>query len=144
MKLLYAIDIRDSALWHLDDVANWAQRLRATVDLMYVNPFGDYTAYVLDPALAKALDTGVAKANERDIAQVRAALDTLPEAVRGKPIVVGGDAATEIASHGADYDAVIVCTRGAQGLKRIWLGNIAERVLRLHHGTTIVIPANPA
>lgn len=139
MRLLYAIDIRDKELWHLDEVTDWARRLGATVDLMYVNPFGDYAPYTLDPALNQALKHGIEKARAADQAVVDKAMAQLPDDVRGVVRIGSGDAATAIAEAGADYDATLLSTRANQGLKRLWLGSVAERVLRQSRGTTIVL-----
>ncbi len=139
MKLLYAIDIRDEALWHLDDVARWADRLGATVDFLYVNPVGDYVPYISDPVLIHALEVELDRAKALDLEKVEEALSHLPEARRGTAKVVVGEPAPTIAAEADGYDAVVLATRGRRGLKRLWLGSVAERVLRLHHGTSIVL-----
>lgn len=139
MRLLYAIDIRDEALWHLDEVDRWATRLNATVDMIYVNPVGDYAPYVVDPALSRALELELEKAKRIDTTALNKAMEHLPEAHRGEVKVVVGDAAVQISEAGQDYDAVVIATRGRKGLSRLWLGSVAEKVLRTHHGTTIVL-----
>ena len=141
MKLLYAIDIRDDALWHLDEVNKWAERLDATVDFIYVNAFGDYAPYVLDPELNRALKVGIDKARKADHKEVSRAMNRLPEARRGVIHITSGDAAERIAEAAQDYDAVLLATRANQGIRRLWLGSVAERVLRLHKGTSIVMHA---
>ena len=139
MRLLYAIDIRDEALWHLDEVDRWATRLDAKIDMIYVNPVGDYAPYVVDPALSRALELELSKAKKIDTEHLETAMSRLPEAHRGETKVVVGDAAVQIAEAGENYDAIVIATRGRRGLQRLWLGSVAEKVLRLHHGSTIVL-----
>lgn len=139
MRLLYAIDIRDEQLWHLDQVESWARKLGGTVDLLYVNPFGDYAPYTIDPTLTRVLHLEMEKARAADERGLHRALERLPPDLRGTTRVVAGDPAPAIAEAAADYDVLLVSTRGRTGLARMWLGSVAERLLRLRHGSTVVL-----
>lgn len=139
MRMLYAIDIRDEKLWHLDQVESWARKLGAKVDLLYVNPFGDYAPYTIDPTLTRVLHLEMEKARAADERALARALARLPEDLQGETKVIAGDPAPAIAEAGAGYDVLLVSTRGRTGLARMWLGSVAERVLRLHHGSTVVL-----
>ncbi len=139
MRLLYAIDIRDEELWNLDQVALWARRLGARVDMIYVNPFGEYAPYSLDPALSRALKLGLEKARNADRAAVSKAMALLPEDVRGEVRLGAGEAAEAIGEASVEYDATLISTRANTGLKRLWMGSVAERVLRQLKNPAIVL-----
>ena len=139
MRLLYAIDLRARDLWRLDEVGRWASTLSGTVDIVFVDPFGAYEPYVLNADLAEDLKEGLERSRQRDLATLREAMAGLPEAVRGEIDVLAGDPATAVCEKAKGYDALVVSTRGREGAARLWLGSVAERIVRTHHGDTIVI-----
>ncbi len=139
MRLLYAIDLRSRDMWRLDEVARWATALSATVDLVFVDPFGTYMPYVLDPSLADHLKAGLEKSREQDRALLREALHELPEPARGDIHLLSGDPATHVCELAQDFDALVVTTHGRTGAVRMWLGSVAERIVRAHRGDTIVL-----
>ena len=91
MRLLYAIDLRVQDLWRMDDVARWASHLDATVDLIFVDPFGNYAPSVLDAELAQHLREGLERSRQADRELLETALAALPRASRGAILMEHGD-----------------------------------------------------
>jgi nucleotide-binding universal stress UspA family protein len=46
----------------------------------------------------------------------------------------------------APFDALLVATHGRTGLSHVWLGSVAERIIRTSHKPLIVLrmPVHPA
>lgn len=141
MRLLYAIDLRAKELWRMDEVGRWASSLGGTVDLVFVDPFGSYEPYVLNADLAEHLKEGLERARARDRESLQEAMDELPETTRGAVHVLAGDPAPTVVDLAKDFDVLVVSTRGRKGAARLWLGSIAERIVRSHHGDTLVLNA---
>lgn len=139
MRLLYALDLNAKDLWRLKQAAEWAERLNAKLDLLWVDPFGDHAPYLLDPKLKAHLEEELARTRSKDRARLDDVVGDLPENIRGEGLVRSGDPAVAVVSVAGDYDAILVSTRGRKGLTRLWLGSVAERIVRTHSGTTIIL-----
>jgi len=139
-NFVYAIDLREPDTWDFDGVGTWAKLCDATVDLVFADPHGSFsTDHVLSPKLRKQLDDALTVARTRDTAALEDLLTRLPEDHRGKSHIVGGDPRAVIPEYADDYDALLVTTRDRKGLRRAFLGSVAERIVR--HTTVPVIIA---
>lgn len=130
MKLLLAVDLHAQPELVVAHGAEWAQRLGATLDLLHADETPLVAGYIHDPVIR---DIAVAE-QERMIEAHRVRLETLlatvPEANRGAVVLLRGNPALLIAEASADYDALAVATHGRTGMGRLWLGSVAERVVR--------------
>jgi len=142
MKILYAIDVREEEGWMLDEVGSWAEMLGATVDLVYVDAFGDAGTYVLDGDLYRMLKQELAAEHRRTIAKMEEIVEQLPERNRGKCRVLSGHPVEGVLALADEYDAVAIGTHGRTGLSRALLGSTAERIVRRSPVTTIVLRGN--
>ncbi len=132
MRALIALDIFEPGCdVLLADAAAWAERLRATLDVGYIDGMSYVRPAILDQQLRDILDSEMERLKQAREAQLDALVKSLPEAVRGMgryrydyPAV---DAFLAMAE---DYDLVMLGTHGRQGLSRLVLGSFAERVVR--------------
>src|SRR5690348_14565127 len=129
MRALYAIDLdADPAESGADAGRDVLVRLRATVDLVHVDPF-DMTEWL--PEAQETFDWieagGLDRRDEQLCARLREILDAWPPELRGTARVVRGrKPAEEIVATGAGYSLVTVGTASRHGPPRLWLGSVAE------------------
>ena len=62
--------------------------------------------------------------------RLRALLDQVPEPMRGEAKVIHAPAAAVLIEQSADYDLLILATHGRRGFARLFLGSVAEKVVR--------------
>ena len=139
MKLLLAIDLREDPEGILAEARPWVDKLGGTLDLAYVENFGDATLLVNDPNVRALLEDEVKKLHARDVEVLESLLEQLPEAQRGTFHALQGAPADTLAELGNDYDAVLIATHGRTGLSHFWLGSVAERVVRLCTAPVLVL-----
>lgn len=142
MRLLYPIDLRHQEVWRLDEVAQWAAHLDATVDLLFVDPFGDVSHSMIDPKLVAQYQKDLGKIRDKDRVRLQELMDQLPEANRGEVRLATGEPAHTVNEVADEYEALLVSTHGRKGAARLWLGSVAERIVRGHAGVTIVLNAH--
>lgn len=130
MKLLIAVDLGSRAETVVAEAARWADQLNGTLDLLYVDDTPDAAVFVGDPNV-RAI---VVEEREKLLAQhherLNALAATVPEARRGSATCVPGIPADVVLERAADYDAILVATHGRTGLSHLWLGSVAEKVVR--------------
>lgn len=121
-----------------------ARREKAAIDLVYVQP----TMAPPDPdrSLVEA-----AEATRDEIGRHVTELATRMAASNGLSVtslVLDGDPAAEIDRFAvrSRSDLIVMCTHGRGPTARLWLGSVADRLLRLHAGTILFVPpgATPA
>ncbi len=120
MKLLLAIDIHAKRTLTFEDAATWATRLGATLDLVYINAFGS------NLEVKEEADRNNAAAE----ASLRELISKLPEANRGRVHLLTGDPAEMVCQLAPSFDAVLVATHGRTGLAHLWMGSVAEQIVR--------------
>ena len=131
MKLLLAVDVGGLETHELvDQAAEWAARTGGRLDLLHVAGPSEAFAFVHDAEVRAAVDREVEAMERRDQRLLDALLLRVPEAHRGVARVVAGPTMESILAAAADYDAVLVGTHGRSGLQRLWLGSVAEEVVR--------------
>ncbi|MEQ1506212.1 MAG: universal stress protein [Myxococcota bacterium] len=136
MRLLLALDLNDQAEGLVAQARGWAERLSATVDLLYVDEHSYNVYLVQDPAVRTVLDREWAKIRDHQHARLQKLRDELPEALRGEAVVRTGRASDEIIAASENRDAILIATHGRTGLSHALLGSVAERVVR---GATVPV-----
>lgn len=139
MRLLAGIALGDHADATVDQAAQWATRLGGTVDLLYVDETPDAAVFVGDPNVRTIVIAERTKLLEAHAAKTRALLDRIPEAHRGTATAIPGVPADVILERAGDYDAVLVATHGRTGFAHLWLGSVAEKVVRFATIPVIVL-----
>lgn len=138
MRILLAIDLGPHHESVFAAAAAWAERLSARLDLLYVLPFAPIPA-LRDPQLRDAIQRELrADGTQREI--LSALLHEIPEPQRGSIHTRSGNPADEILAMAQDFDALMVGTAGKTGVERIWLGSVAEKVVRSSPIPVLVMP----
>jgi nucleotide-binding universal stress UspA family protein len=130
MRWLLGIDIHDCPEGLLEAVARWATAANATVDLVYADDTPDALQYITEPAVVRAVTDARNRWIEVHADKLAEVHGQLPEAIRGARIHSLGPPDTVLLEHAPDYDAIVVATHGRKGLNRLWLGSVAERIVR--------------
>ena len=140
MRILLAVDLNHHAKELIEAAVRWAKPHDAELCALYVSPF-----LLLPPP---ATSVAIQQAMEIDVERIRASyqeqLEELMAAVKDEvPTrchVQTGHPADLISEWSKDFDAIIIGTHGRRGLKRMWLGSTAEKVVRSSHKPTLVLP----
>lgn len=130
MKLLLAIDVHDQTRAVFDHAAGWVRRLNATLDLIYVNAFGAYLPYLHSQTLTVELSEELDKIRSQEESQLSELMGELPEENRGTVHVIPGSPAATILELAPSYDALLVGTHGRTGFAHLWMGSLAEQIVR--------------
>lgn len=130
MRVLMAVDLHDQAEAVIGMARSWVTRMSSTVDLVFVTTWAASGLHVEEPAIRAVLDQQYEEARRDSQARLEKALGLLPEANRGQALVVDGTPGQTIAALSEKYEAVIVGTHGRTGLNHLFLGSVAERVVR--------------
>ncbi len=145
MRILLACDLNDPNTEDLiDRAASWAERLRGTLDLLFVDPFPYDATHVHDPAAQVLLAKEYDKLRASQLERLEALARAIPEAYRGQVRRATGARPEEvIVEAAASYELVVVGTHGRTGLAGFFMGSVAERVVRRSPVPTLVLRAAP-
>lgn len=138
MRVLLAMDLDRQHRALFDEAARWVRRMNAELDLLYVLPFTPMPS-IRDPELLAALEAEM-RSDTTQVSQLQELLNELEPQHRGNVTARSGTPAEEILDASRDYDAVIVGTHGRTGMKRLWLGSVAEKVIRAATVPVVVLP----
>lgn len=130
MRILLPVDLDTEPQRLVDDCAAWAARIGGTVDLLYVDELAIPLPHVKDPQVQKVLDEQWSRARVQQEAALTVLRNRMPEAQRGQVRLASGAAAKAILGLVGEYDLLMVGTHGRTGLARMWLGSVAEQVVR--------------
>lgn len=138
-RVLVAVDAFDEdAVRILAEASRWSDRLGAVCDLVHVVDVPITREPVLGRhrfAWAADIENLERAARER----LEALHAALPERARGTVRVLRGPPAMQIAEASAGYALTIVGAHRRRGLSRLWLGSVAERVVRTAAGSVLVV-----
>jgi universal stress protein A len=140
MRLLVAVDLNDGAEEVLASAGRWAERLSATLDVLYADEHAYNVYLVQDPSVRTVLDREWARIRETHDTRLAGLVASLPEAVRGRAVMVAGRATEAIVETAAGYDALVIATHGRKGLSHVLMGSVAERVIRNVKVPVLVVP----
>lgn len=130
MKVLLAIDLRDEDVEALiDRAARWAGRLHATLDLVWVDPFGTWKPFTLDRTLARQLEEQLEQSRQRDHDRLQLLLDRIPFANRGVARALKGEAVEAIPEAARGYDLLVIGP-GEQLTDKLGLGSRENGIIR--------------
>lgn len=139
MKVLLAVDLRDDCEAAMDQAARWVIRLDAVLDLLYVGIYDDIYEFVSDPKLHALMEREAEKVRGDDLTRLHALLAKVPERLRGEVRAASGSPADVIVESQEPYDALVVATHGRKGVAKLWMGSVAERVVRSATRPVIVL-----
>lgn len=143
-RILVAIDGSETARQGFEAALQLARESGALLQPLYVvdNPLMAYDALAYDPSILReaCLEEG------RDLA-TGALTEMKREAVEGTPRIVevdrpGEDIAERIRITASEFaaDLIVLGTHGRRGFRRLFLGSVAERVVRIARCPVLLVP----
>jgi len=140
LRALLAIDVDDPGhVALLEEAEQWARRLSAVLDLLHVEGGKYGFGFVNNADARKLLEVEADQMRARDQKTLEALLMSLPPEHRGLATIQVGDPVGEILSAAASCDLLLIGTHGRRGLAQIWLGSVAEKVIRNADGPVMVL-----
>ena len=147
-KILVALDGSTEAEVGLPFALELAKRFDAAIVLLEVTP----EPHIVAATVAESFGASgsVAAQDETAVAAESAATAYL-DAVRERYgnaawqlVVAGGKAADAIVTYAeeAEIDLIVIATQGRSGLKRLFIGSVADDVIRNGHTPVLVVHAN--
>ncbi|MBK8012178.1 MAG: universal stress protein [Deltaproteobacteria bacterium] len=142
-RILVPVDFSETSKAGLIAAVKMAERLGASVHLLYV-----WTAPVFLAPTAKIRVTSAKTVELGDL--VRQDVDELMTALIARTLsdstvqltkeIVFGDPATAIITAAEHFDLVVMGTHQRKGPLRLWLGSVAEKVVRLSPVPVLTVP----
>lgn len=138
-KILVPIDFSDFSKEALDKALALAEDYAATVVVLHV---------MLEPQISmpyevyvdwEKIKSEVSQDSEKHMSQL--ITDDLKQRFNIKPVTVWGDPALKILEVAKDegVDLVVMATHGRTGLSRVFMGSVADRIVRKAHCPVMVI-----
>jgi nucleotide-binding universal stress UspA family protein len=139
-RILVPVDFSEAARPVVSYAMEIARERRAEVTLLHVvgvpvAPFDPAYGVAADPRML----TDLQAAAEKGLADLAGKADAGPITVRTK--VLSGSPSREIAREAREYgaDLVVIGTHGRTGLRHVFLGSVAENVVRLCPAPVLVL-----
>jgi|KBSSwiStaDraftv2_1062776.scaffolds.fasta_scaffold506533_2 nucleotide-binding universal stress UspA family protein len=138
-KILVPIDFSDCSKKALQYAIPFAKQFGATITLLHVvhvNYIGGPEVGALDFPLIEA---DLRKSAEKQLAEL-AATEVQPQAAGGTLVRIGQEVVEIVgAAKELESDLIIISTHGRTGLKHVFMGSVAENVVRLAHCPVLVV-----
>jgi universal stress protein A len=129
-KILVPVDFSDCATKALRYAIPFAHQHGAEVVLLYVAPSTSYAGGEYGIIDVTAIDAEVRASGERRLKDFAA--EELPADLTAQTLVRSGSPTSEIVDLAAELpaDLIVISTHGYSGLKHVFLGSVAEHVVR--------------
>lgn len=144
-RILVALDGSDTSKHALEAAIRLGQDCRATLTAVYVvdNTPVLYDAGYYDPT---ALRQALMEEGERVMAEAKKQIEAAGLEAQARVVEVellGDDISHELdkAAQAAQADVVVMGTHGRRGFKRLMLGSVAERYVRIASRPVLLIPS---
>ncbi|MFL9965680.1 universal stress protein [Paraburkholderia sediminicola] len=147
-RILVAIDGSETAEHAFDSALQLARDNEAQLQPLYVvaNPLMAYDAYGYDPTILRdacveegkrLMADALARMRHENVAGVPRIVDVAP---------VGEDISERIRTSANEFNAdlLVLGTHGRRGFKRLFLGSVAERVVRSASLPVLLVPSRQA
>lgn len=142
MRLALAVDLEETAAPGLVDAAGaWAARTGGRLDLLNVQSAQVIRSWVQDPAAQAVVNREIERMRAVSGALLADLLGRVPAEHRGIARVIEGSPVTTLVQASAEYDALVVGTHGRRGLEHLWLGSVAEQLVRRAQCPVLVLRA---
>jgi nucleotide-binding universal stress UspA family protein len=131
MNAMVAIQPGEEARILLEQAVAWAARMGAKMHLRTASellwtPFEAFGGSAADAALTEAW----AARRDAEAAYLKKLMDDVPAPMRGSTDVLQGRAHSAILDEAPQHDLVMIGTHGRRGVERVFLGSVAEQVVR--------------
>ena len=141
-RILCPTDFSECSQAALDLALDMAKRVDADVHLLHVFQYPPYLGWEEGMTMAAASIQLMQELRERVDNQLEELVERCSRAgVRASAEQVDGAPFSKIAEASAKADLVVMGSHGRTGLPRLFLGSVAERVVRLARSPVISVPA---
>lgn len=142
-RVLASVALGGEATQILNKAIDYASALGATLDIAYIEDIVAIAPFTVEAAVQTIMAEQLSMRKNAAMAALDSLIKTVPEVHRGKARMDVGVPGAEIARWGGAYDLIVTGTHGRAGLDRLWLGSVAEKVLRACPRTVLVLPIDP-
>ena len=140
-RILAPVDGSEMSHFALKEADSLAVQCGGELTLMFVHE--PATVHLMDDEFPEPAEmTEALLATARNIMEKWVHSLTTPEANR-HIVIERGPPAQTIIEHSGEYDLIVMSTRGHTGIKHLYLGSVAERVVRGAHCYVLVVK-NPS
>ena len=141
MRVLLAVDIDGQGADTVVDMAgHWAGRMRARLDLLYVMSATGALELISDPRVRKVVEEEQQRHRERDEARMGELMERLGDTVHGEARCLVGSPEKVLLAEVRGYDLLILATHQRKGVAHLWLGSVAEKLVRTCPIPVLVLP----
>jgi nucleotide-binding universal stress UspA family protein len=144
MKLLLAVDLSEDPSAHVRLAAEWAKKLGGKLSLAFAEGALAVSDFLSDPHVRALLEQEAERMRARDRQRLDDLLGALPPELRGESLLLRGEPIEALLEAAHSHDALVVITHGRTGLARMWLGSVAEHLVRRATVPVIVLKAPAA
>ena len=133
-KVMVPVDFSDQSFAAVDEALKIAQNAE-NIEAVYVLP----ELHPIEPSVVWQTVDEATRAKESRTAILKRLADPKYKGIR--VAVLFGDPGSEITEHSkkAAADLIVLPSHGRTGLKRLFIGSVAERVVRLAHCPVLVL-----
>ncbi|MBX2803244.1 MAG: universal stress protein [Myxococcales bacterium] len=129
MEWMVAVDLENDPGEVLTRAVPLAARLGATLHLRTVSRFA-WDATDVFGAGSEALAQEWERRRKAEVARLGELRGSIPEPMQGTAELLEGRTAAALVAEASQFDGVIIGTHGRTGVQRLFLGSVAERVVR--------------
>lgn len=144
-KILFPTDFSEASLLTARHAFDWARRLQATIEILHVVDNQQiYAAYADMMSYYPELDVKILEGAKKDMDVFMEKLSVSgPTEVSTK--IETGNPAELICKYAIDggFGLIVIGTHGRQGVQRLMLGSVAEKVVRLSQVPVLTVRLNP-
>ncbi len=137
-RILAPVDGSELAHFALGEADALTSRSGGELTLMFVHELA--SVHLMDDDFPEPEEmTAELLATARKIMEKWASSLKTPEANRHIVVERGGSPAEAIVEHSREYDLIVMATHGHTGIEHLYLGSVAERVIRGAHCHVLVV-----
>lgn len=130
MDAMVAVDLDDSAEALLTQAVAWAAHMQARLHLRTASHMLWDPDTVFGDTESAALATEWERRRRQEVVRLEQLFVTIPDAMRGSVEVLQGRPHEVIPGEALKHDVLMIGTHARAGLERLFLGSVAERVVR--------------
>ena len=139
MRILFAVDIREPDLdRRLGAGVQWAHRMNGELNLLYVIP--DFADRIYSKTDLLTLERAGQRFRDHKLVELEELQQKIPHALRGGvEVKTAFRTGKAIADQALEYELLLLHSHGRTGISRLFMGSVAERVVRTAKTPTLVL-----
>ena len=133
-KILVPVDFSDTSLNALNFAIHLFGDYQPEITIFYSYKVSRQAGYL------KSMDMIFKDDAKREMDAFRSKIDMSKPGIVFKELITKGDAVSTIANLGKEYDIIVMGTKGASGLKEVFIGSVAGGVITKTNAPVLVVP----